>query len=123
MEIAPVTRPGPTNAVSASRFGQSGPTVAVGTKLSDAAVEQAPTAQKPGADLPQQATAANLDSVDRKIKIDPATQQVIYETVDKSSGLVVRQVPEETMLRLQVYARAMRQAEANTRGHDIVKNA
>jgi flagellar protein FlaG len=117
MEIGPVARPGPTNAAPASRFGQSGPTVAVGAQLSEAAVEQAPTAPKVKADTPHQA-AASPDSVDRKIKIDPATQQVIYETVDKDSGQVVRQVPEETMLRLQIYARAMRRAEASVKRQD-----
>lgn len=113
MEIGPVTRPGLPNPGSVSRVAAHSPADPVGVQLPATAVEQTSAAPKPQPD-PARALA-DPDSIDRKIKIDPATQQVIYEAVDKSSGEVVRQIPEETMLRLQVYARAMRRAGAERR--------
>ena len=113
MEIGPVTRPGPSNVGSVSRVVPTAAVAApVAAELPSTAVQQAPEAPRVQAG-PQRAPMADPDSVDRRIKIDPATQQVIYQAVDKASGEVVRQIPEETMLRLQIYARAMRHAAAD----------
>lgn len=105
MEIGPVSRPGLPNVGSVSRVVPTAAAAPVAAQMPTTAVAQAPTTPR-----------ADPDSVDRQIKIDPATQQVIYQAVDKTSGEVVRQIPEETMLRLQVYARAMRQADSEKGG-------
>ena len=42
----------------------------------------------------------------RDIVIDAASREVIFRTVDVRSGRVVRQVPEEALLRLKQYLRA-----------------
>ena len=108
MEIGPVSRPGLQNVGSVSRMVPTASAAPVAAQMPTTAVAQAPETPRPQADAPR----ADPDSVDRQIKIDPATQQVIYQAVDKTSGEVVRQIPEETMLRLQIYARAMRQADS-----------
>jgi hypothetical protein len=82
----------------------------VRAELPRTAVEQAPSAAQV---RPEPRRAPATDSVDRQIEIDPATRQVVYQVVDKDSGEVVRQVPEQAMLHLQAYARAMRRAAAN----------
>lgn len=115
MEIGPVTRPGPSNMGSVSRVVPVTPAPPVGMRISAAAVEQAPPAPRIAADQPR-LPMADTDSVDRKIEIDPETRQVIYQAVDRSTGEIVRQIPEEIMLRLQIYARAMRRADAARRG-------
>lgn len=50
------------------------------------------------------------DTVDRHFEIDPATQQVVYQAVDKQTGDVVRQFPDRAILRLRAYAHELRQA-------------
>lgn len=49
--------------------------------------------------VPQPTTA-------RDIVIDAASREVIFRTVDVRSGRVVRQVPDEALLRLKQYLRA-----------------
>lgn len=49
------------------------------------------------------------DSHVRKIILDAHSREVIYQVVDAGSGQVVRQVPDEAMLRLRAYTRAMAQ--------------
>lgn len=56
--------------------------------------------------------AAAPDVIDRRIEIDAATQEVVFQAVDSESGEVVTQVPDQAILRLRAYARAMRQADS-----------
>jgi flagellar protein FlaG len=53
--------------------------------------------------------AALRETIERRIEIDPKTREVVYQTVDRESGEVVRQVPDQALLRLRAYARAMRE--------------
>lgn len=43
----------------------------------------------------------------REVLIDPAAREVIYRVVDVGTGRIVRQVPEEALLRLRAYTRAL----------------
>ena len=47
----------------------------------------------------------------RKIILDAQSREVIYRVIDPKSGRVVRQIPEEAMLRLRAYNRAMVEKE------------
>jgi len=47
----------------------------------------------------------------RKIILDAQSREVIYRVIDPKSGRVVRQIPEEAMLRLRAYTRAMVEKE------------
>lgn len=49
----------------------------------------------------------NQPDTARELIVDPAAREVIYRVVDVSSGRVVRQVPDEAMLRLRAYTRAL----------------
>jgi flagellar protein FlaG len=46
------------------------------------------------------------DAQVRKIVLDAHSREVIYQVLDASSGQVVRQMPDEAMLRLRAYTRA-----------------
>lgn len=49
---------------------------------------------------------ATEDQRKREIVLDPHSREVIYRIVDVRSQRVVRQIPEEAMLRLRAYTRA-----------------
>ena len=41
------------------------------------------------------------------VVIDPATREVVLRVLDARSGQVVRQIPDQAMLRMQAYAQAL----------------
>jgi hypothetical protein len=45
------------------------------------------------------------------VVLDPATQDLIFRVVDVRSRQVVRQVPDEALLRMRAYARALSQGK------------
>jgi len=65
----------------------------------------------------QQASDAHV----RKIVLDAHSREVIYQVVDAGSGRVVRQVPDEAMLRLRAYTRAIAQGQTPNEAaeHDL----
>lgn len=54
--------------------------------------------------------AALRETIRRRLTIEPKTREVVYQTIDSESGEVIRQVPDQALLRLRVYAREMRAA-------------
>lgn len=55
---------------------------------------------------------ANQANVSRELVVDAAAREVIFRVVDVSSGHVVRQVPDEAILRLRAYTRAIAKGES-----------
>jgi Na+-transporting NADH:ubiquinone oxidoreductase subunit NqrC len=55
---------------------------------------------------------ANQANVSRELVVDAAAREVIFRVVDVSSGHVVRQVPDEAILRLRAYTRAVAKGES-----------
>jgi hypothetical protein len=47
----------------------------------------------------------------RSVVLDPATQNLIFKVIDVRSRQVVRQVPDEALLRMRAYARALAQGK------------
>ena len=96
---------------------------AVKTELApDAAVQQAERSPAvrltPGDDARFRASlnAALREVVERNIDLDPRTRELVFQTVNKETGEVIRQFPEEMILRLRAFARDMRAAEDKARG-------
>ncbi len=54
------------------------------------------------------------DQYQHTVLLDPATQELIFRTIDVRSRQVVRQVPEQALLRMQAYARALAQGKSQT---------
>lgn len=51
------------------------------------------------------------ESLQRRIEKDEAAGLLVYRTVDKETGEVVRQFPDEMVLKLKAYAREMARKE------------
>lgn len=51
------------------------------------------------------------ESLQRRIEKDDAAGLLVYRTIDKETGEVVRQFPEEMVLKLRAYAREMARKE------------
>jgi hypothetical protein len=59
-------------------------------------------------------SASSSDNYTHTVILDPASQELIFRTVDVRSRQVVRQVPEEALLRMRAYARALADGKSNT---------
>jgi uncharacterized FlaG/YvyC family protein len=60
----------------------------------------------------EQKSAALQAQTTREIVLDPHSREVIFRVRDERSGRVVRQVPDEALLRLRAYQRAIADGEA-----------
>jgi hypothetical protein len=97
--IRTITPPGAVQQAFASRPEPAPVAEAVATELPPA---QAVTAVSPAA------PALGLsDPYEYQVLVDPATHDVIYRTVDERSRQVVRQVPDQALLRMRAYARSL----------------
>ena len=89
----------------------------VATELApEQAVQQTGESEAVVADARRAAPGAALDAIlsefiRQHVEIDPKTQEVVFQTVDKETGRVIRQLPDEAMLKLRAYLRELRAAE------------
>jgi hypothetical protein len=49
----------------------------------------------------------NPNDYQQSVLIDPATREVIFRVIDVRSRQVVRQIPDQALLRMQAYTRAL----------------
>jgi hypothetical protein len=56
-------------------------------------------------------SARGADTVTRELIFDAHSREIIYRVIDQRTRQVVRQVPDQAMLRLRAYARALRDGE------------
>jgi len=107
--IRTITPPGAVQQAFASRPEPAPVAQAVATELPSAKVVTAMSAVAPALGL--------SDPYEYQVLVDPATHDVIYRTVDERSRQVVRQVPDQALLRMRAYARSLaedtRPAEAH----------
>lgn len=116
MDTGSIARPAPMAAPGAPlRVDTLASAGAVRTDLPPDASVQQPAAVEAvrfdptdGAQDRAKLDAALRDMIDRRITIEPKTREVVYQTVDKESGEVIRQIPDEALLRLRAYGREMR---------------
>jgi flagellar protein FlaG len=111
--IRTITPPGAVQQALVSRPEPVAVAQAVATELPAA---KAVTAVSPAA------PAVGLSNpYEYQVLVDPATHDVIYRTVDERSRQVVRQVPDQALLRMRAYARSlaadMRPAEMPAEAH------
>jgi len=99
---------------------------AVTTELGpDRAVQQAGDAEPVRFQAsPELVARAALDAavqsmIKRRLEVDPKTREVVFQAVDRETGEVVRQIPEEAILRIRAYAREMREADAGDEGEHV----
>jgi len=123
METGNISKPVAPAALAAPRVDQLLAAGAVKTELApEAAVQQAGEAPavryapNDGADFSASLDLALREVVERNITVDPRTRELVFQTISKETGEVVRQVPDEAMLRLRAYVREMQEAEEKGRG-------
>src|ERR1700704_6791008 len=111
--IRTITPPGAAQQAFTSRPEPAPVAQAVATELPSA---KAVTAASPAAPTLDSAMSFS-DPYEYQVLVDPATHDVIYRTVDERSRQVVRQVPDQALLRMRAYARSLavdtRPAEAH----------
>jgi flagellar protein FlaG len=65
-------------------------------------------------------------NIARRTEIDRQTRDVIFKTVDQDTGEIIRQIPDDTLLRLRAFAREMQvvdQTGEQPGGHIIERTA
>ncbi len=120
MEAGSITKPAPVSTPPASpRVDSLATAGAVKTELApEASVQQTSVDEavrfEPSEDVNRRAAldAAVRDAIERNVKMDPKSREIVFQSVDKRTGEVVRQVPDEALLRLRAYARQLREAES-----------
>ena len=128
METGTVSKPMVSPPAVPARADQLAAAGAVRTDLRpEAAVQQADDAPatrfapSQGADFRAAVEAALRDVVERHITVDPRSRELVFQAVSRETGVVVRQVPDESLLRLRAYLRDMREAEDKERGGSDVR--
>jgi hypothetical protein len=58
---------------------------------------------------------AAQDAQSRVTLIDPATREVIFRVMDTRTHQVVRQMPDQALLRMRAYAKALQRGETQVR--------
>jgi hypothetical protein len=118
--------PAPTAPTTPPRADVLHATGAVKSELAPhEAVQQVGESEAVVFDAARAAPGAALDAVlsefiRQNIEIDPKTREVVFQVVDRESGRVIRQTPDEATLRLRAYARELREAQDRA-GHPLVE--
>jgi len=107
--ITPVT--GVAQVVPADRIVPT-PALAL-PETTDVAAGKSVTATAPGAATAND-TSSSSDVYQRTVHLDVATQELIFRVVDVRTRQVVRQSPEDALLRLRAYARALNEGKSST---------
>jgi flagellar protein FlaG len=124
METGSVTKPvavaAPVVPARADHLVAAG---AVRTELApEAAVQQAPEAQAVRFDPSHRAEAraaveeALREIIERHLIIHPKTRDIVFQAINTRTGEIVRQIPDEALLRLRTYLRELREQEAAADG-------
>jgi flagellar protein FlaG len=131
MDTGSIAKPAAVAAPNApQRVNMPASAGAVKTELApEASVQQVPEAAavrfdpSNGAQARAALDAAIRDVIERHIEIEPKTREVVYQTVDTESGEVIRQVPDQALLRLRAYAREMREKSDESRNARLERSA
>jgi len=113
--IRTITPPGAVQQAFASRPEPAPVAQAVATELPSAKVVTAASPVAPALGL--------SDPYEYQVLVDPATHDVIYRTVDERSRQVVRQVPDQALLRMRAYARSLAEDTRPLEAHMEVHRA
>ena len=104
----------PTSGATQTSIARPDPAPVRQAVATDLAPAQSVTAST-NADAARHDAQSAQDSNVRKIILDAHSREVIYQVVNAESGRVVRQVPDEAILRLRAYTRAIAQGRRRTK--------
>jgi hypothetical protein len=54
------------------------------------------------------------ETMSRRVVLEPKTREVLFQTVNEETGEVVRQVPDEVLVRLRAYVRELREKDESS---------
>jgi uncharacterized FlaG/YvyC family protein len=100
----------PTSGATQTNIARPDPAPVRQAVATDLAPSKSVTAST-NADAARHDAQSAQDNV-RKIVLDAHSREVIYQVLDADSGRVVRQIPDEAMLRLRAYTRAIAQGNS-----------
>lgn len=104
----------PVGAPVATPFVKPAPQAAVEAVQTQLPAEKTVTAADTVVKVRSDANAQN-DAVSRQVSIDRAAAQVVYKVVDSRTSLVIRQFPDEALLRSRAYGRALEEVRLASR--------
>lgn len=61
--------------------------------------------------------------IDRNLTVDPKTREIIFQAVDRRTGEVVRQFPNDMALKLRAYYREMSDKSGSSPAAAVVRSA
>jgi len=100
----------PVAGVAVTDYVRPAAAATAGTAPTDLPAEQtvtpAPSATPARNDSPQPGSS-DSDYTTSSITIDPQSREVIYRVIDSRTRQVIKQVPDETLLRNRAYSRAI----------------
>jgi hypothetical protein len=97
----------PTGAAAQQGYVRPEPAPARQTVATELAPSQSVTASADSAAARNDGPKSPAQQTTREIILDPHSREVIFRVRDERSGRVVRQVPDEALLRLRAYQRAI----------------
>ena len=100
----------PTSGATQTSIARPDPAPVRQAVATDLAPAQSVTAST-NADAARNDAQSAQESNVRKIILDAHSREVIFQVVNEQSGRVVRQIPDEAMLRLRAYTRAIAQGQ------------
>jgi flagellar protein FlaG len=98
----------PTTGATQTNIARPDPAPVREAVATDLAAAQSVTASANANAARHDAQSAQESNV-RKIILDAHSREVIFQVVNAESGRVIRQIPDEAMLRLRAYTRAIAQ--------------
>jgi uncharacterized FlaG/YvyC family protein len=81
------------------------------------------TTQTPQPTLSGQDLLAAQDADSQTILIDPATREVVQRVVDTRTQQVIRQVPDQALLRMRAYAMALQRGDSSNQAEQLADMA
>lgn len=127
MDTGGIAKPPPTALTAPARPDVLHAARGVATELPpEAAVQQAGESKAVQLDPSRRAAGAALDAIvsefiKRNIEIDPQTRELVFQVVDPENGNIVRQTPDEAILRLRAYIRELRERNAAEEADHLVE--
>ena len=100
----------PTSGATPTNIARPDPAPVRQAVATDLAAAQSVTAAANAEAARNDAQSAQESNV-HKIILDAHSREVIFQVVNEQSGRVVRQIPDEAMLRLRAYTRAIAQGQ------------
>ena len=117
--MVPVNTIAPTAGVSQVVTDRPTPTPALGQVAEPDLAPGKSVSQVASAAAARNDTSSSSDLYQHTVHLDPATQEFIYRVIDTRTRQVVRQSPEEALLRMRAYARALNEGKSTVAASNL----